>query len=74
MLFISSIIIRNGYVDKEITKRNEKVVVRVIDCYEAGKKNYFLKFVFENKIVVKRNKAKYCKNLKNKNQTELLTN
>ena len=74
MLVISSIIIRNGYLDKEITERNEKVVVRVIDCYETGKKNYFLKFAFENNIVVKRTKAKYCRNLKNTNQTELLTN
>ena len=74
MLIVSSIIVRNGYLDKKITERNEKVVVRVIDCYETGKRNYFLKFEFENKIVVKRTKAKYCRNLIDTNQTELLTN
>lgn len=74
MLVVSSIIIRNGYLDKEITERNEKVVVKVIDCYETGKRNYFLKFEFENNVVIKRTKAKYCRNIKDTNVTELLTN
>jgi hypothetical protein len=74
MLLVSLIIIRNGYLDKEITDRNEKITVKVIDCYETGKSNYFLKFEFENKVFVKRTKSIYCRNLKNKNETELLSN
>ena len=74
MLLLSSIIIRNGYLDQEITERNEKVTVKVIDCYETGKRNYFLKFEFKNKEFVKRTKAQYCRKLVNKNETEMLTN
>lgn len=74
MLLVSLIIIRNGYLDKQISERNEKVIVKVIDCYETGKRNYFLKFEFDNKEFVKRTKAQYCRNLKNTNETELLSN
>ena len=74
MLLISLIIIRNGYLDYEIKERNEKVVVKVIDCSKTGKNNYFFKFEYDNKVFVKRTKAKYCRNLKNINETELLSN
>jgi hypothetical protein len=74
MLLISIVILRNGYLDKEITERNETVSVKVIDCYETGKSNYFIKFEFNNRVIVKRTKAEYCRKLKNKSEVEMLSN
>lgn len=74
MLAVGFIGFRNGYLDKKITERNETVVVNVIDCYETGRSNYFFKFEFENNVVVKRTKAKYCRNLKDSDQVKMLAN
>ncbi len=74
MILVSLIIIRNGYLDKKITERNKTVNVKVIDCYETGKRNYFLKFEFNDKIFVKRTKEKYCKEINDTESIQLLTN
>ena len=74
MILVSLIIIRNGYLDKEITENKKTVNVKVVDCYESGKRNYFLKFEFNGKIFVKRTKKEYCDRIKNAENIELLTN
>lgn len=74
MILVSLIIIRNGYLDKKITESNKAVNAKVIDCYETGKRNYFLKFEFNGKTFVKRTKAKYCEKLKDTENVQLLTN
>lgn len=74
MFLISLIVLRNGYLDKEITERNEKVIVKVIDCSEDGNRSYFLKFEFNNKVFVKRTEFKYCKEIEHTNKIELLSN
>jgi len=74
MILVSLIIIRNGYLDKKITESNKTVNVKVIDCYETGKRNYFLKFEFNGKTFVKRTKEKYCKKINDTENIELLTN
>ena len=74
MILISLIVIRNGYLDKKITERNITVDVKIINCYETGKSNYFLKFKFNGKTFVKRTKAKYCNEIKGADTKKLLTN
>lgn len=74
MILISLIIIRNGYLDKKITERNKIVDVKIIDCYQTVKRNYFLKFEFNGKTFVKRTKAKYCNEVKSAETSKLLTN
>lgn len=60
--------------DKKITERNKTVDVKIIDCYESGRSNYFLKFKFNGKTFVKRTKAKYCEEIKGVKNFKLLTN
>ena len=74
MILVSLIIIRNGYLDKKITESNKTVNVKVIDCYQTGKRNYFLKFELNGKTFVKRTKEKYCKKIKDAENIQLLTN
>ncbi|UKM66622.1 hypothetical protein GSB9_03212 [Flavobacteriaceae bacterium GSB9] len=74
MILVSLIIIRNGYLDKKITERNKTVDVKIIDCYDSGRSNYFLKFKFNGKTFVKRTKAKYCEEIKGAENFKLLTN
>jgi hypothetical protein len=74
MILISLIVLRNGYLDKKITERNKTVLIKVIDCYDSGNSNYFLKFEFKGKTFVKRTKGFYCKEISGKNEIELLSN
>ena len=74
MILISLIVLRNGYLDKKITERNKTVLIKVIDCYDSGNSNYFLKFEFKGKTFVKRTKGFNCKEISGKNEIELLSN
>ncbi|MEN3323580.1 hypothetical protein VP395_07565 [Mariniflexile soesokkakense] len=74
MILISCIVLRNGYLDEKITEKNNYVKVRVVDCYEYGKRNYFLKFEYDEKTYVKRTKALYCEKVSGKNEIEILIN
>ena len=74
MIMISIIGLRNGYLDKQITERNETVKVKVIDCSETGNRHYFLKFEFKGKTFVKRTKSLYCEKISGKSEIEMLSN
>lgn len=72
--------IYNYYLDYEITKRNEKVSVRVIECDTnpsfSGRhgRNRYIKFEYNNKVHVKRTSLKYCKKIEGELYIEMLTN
>lgn len=74
MLLVSLIILRNGYLDKQMTEKNEKVTVKVIGCTKDRNGNYFFEFEFDNEVFLKRTKAQYCRYLKNENEAIMLTN
>ena len=55
MLMISGIILRNGYLDQQITEQNRMVSVEVLEC-ESNGKSYFMKFTHKGEKFVKRTK------------------
>uniref|UniRef100_UPI00404A7979 hypothetical protein n=2 Tax=Flavobacterium sp. TaxID=239 RepID=UPI00404A7979 len=81
VIIIGLIGIRNYYLNYEITKTNEKVTVRIIECYSRisplakyGRKDYFIKFEYNKKVHIKRTLSKYCKKIEGQLYIEMLVN
>lgn len=73
-LIISIVILINGLKEKQITQENNRVKVKIVDCYKTGNNHYFLKFEFNKKTFIKRTKAYYCNRISNNEEVTMLTN
>ena len=74
MFIISLIIISNGLIEKQITQENNRVKVKVIDCYKTANNDYFIKFEFNKRTFTKRTKAYYCNSISNNEEITMLSN
>lgn len=73
ILVVSLIVIRNGFIEKEITKENRIVTVQVLELSKR-RSNYYLKLHYDNKNFVERIDAEKFRRIKGEKEVKLLTN
>ena len=73
MLIVSSIVLRNGIIDQEITEQNKQVKVQIRD-WSKSRKTHFVKLQYKGQNISKRTNGEYYRKFKNENEVLMLTN
>jgi len=73
MLIVSSIVLRNGIIDKEITEQNKQVKVQIKD-WTKSRKTHFVKLQYKDQNISKRTNGEYYRKFKDENEVLMLTN
>ena len=78
MLLISGIIINNGILKQQITKKNTIVTAKIIEspknCNDLGRRGEYCKLEFNGKIFVKNVDRIFCELVADKKEVKMLTN
>ena len=73
MLIVSSIVLRNGIIDQEITEQNKQVKVEIKE-WSKSSKTYFVKLQYKDQHISKRTNGAYYRKFKDENEVLMLTN
>ena len=70
---VSLIVIRNGFLEKDLIEENRIVNVQILELLES-RSNYYLKLQYDNQSFVERIDADNFRRIKGKNEVRMLTN